>query len=83
MRIDVAVSLISEDPGDPSGAEAALARALLQVVDRCKALGVEPFGFAAKAAARFATLDDWLGYDWRARFPGADVSVAVRIATAE
>lgn len=83
MRIDVAVSLISEDPGDPSGAEAALARALLQVVDRCKALRVEPFGFAAKAAARFATLNEWRDYDWRSRFPEADVRVTVRIATPE
>ena len=83
MRIDVSVSLVSENPGDPAGAEAAVARAITQVVDKCKALRVEPFGFAAKAAARFATLDDWLGYDWRARFPRADVRVAVHIATAE
>lgn len=83
MSIDVTVSLASENPGDPTAAEAAVARSIMQVVDRCKALRVEPFGFAAKAAARFATLGDWLQYDWRARFPEADIRVTVHIAAPE
>ncbi|MBR0369006.1 MAG: hypothetical protein IJH86_11520 [Clostridia bacterium] len=83
MIIDVTVSLTGDDPGDPTAAEAAVERSITRVVERCKALRVEPFGFAAKAAAHFATLDDWLSYDWRARFPEADVRVKVHIAAAE
>ena len=50
---------------------------LADVVSHCQSLGVEPFGFAERAAARFATTDDFLAYDWRGRFPRAEVRFAI------
>ena len=41
---------------------------LAQLLAKCQALGVEPFGFAAQAARRFASLADWQAYGWPERF---------------
>lgn len=60
--------------------EAAIPDALEALIGKCQAMRVEPFGFAGKAARHFATLGAWQKYDWRARFPGAEVDVRVHLS---
>jgi len=79
-RIAVRVALTSADPGDPRALEDDLARSIGDTIAKCQRLGVEPFGFAERAAGRFPTLPEWLDYDWRSRFAQAEVSVAVRVS---
>lgn len=79
-QIRVAVSLTCADEGDLTPVKAAVERALREVVEKCQSLRTEPFGFAARLTARFATLRDWLDYDWRSRFPEAEVDIEVRVS---
>lgn len=78
--ISVDIRLSCAEPGDTSTLEADIAQALEAVMAKCQSLYVEPFGFAAKTAARFPTLKAWLAYDWRARFPEATCAAEVHIS---
>ena len=42
---------------------ATLREDLAQLLAKCQSLGVEPFGFAARAASRFPSLAQWQAYD--------------------
>ena len=46
-----------------------------------QALGVDIFGFAEAAAKRFGTIEDWVNYDWRRRYPGAELDVRLELMT--
>lgn len=43
-------------------------------------MGVEPFGFAERAARNFLTLDDWLEYDWHEQFKNAEIDIKLSFA---
>ena len=80
--ISVSLKVGLEDPrGDAE--EAAVAKTLSDGLDaltkKCQALGVEPFGYARFAAARFPALSDWTDLDWRAWFAAAAVEYRVRV----
>lgn len=81
LRADVFLSCA--DPGDLQALEQAVERSIEALIQRCQRLGIEPFGFAAKAAARFATLGDWHAYGWRDRFARAKIDVTVHISGPE
>ena len=55
------------------------ARELLELVQKCQNMGVEPFGFGKKAVRQFLTFEDWNNYHWRDRFAQADVGISVDI----
>ena len=81
-RIRLRVTLTSIDDIDRAASrqiEDALASEMAALIEKCQAHGVEPFGFAGRAAARFATIDAWLAWDWRARFPEARAEVRVTL----
>lgn len=46
-------------------------------------VGVEPFGFAERAAKKFLTLSDWMDYDWKQRFKNAKVEIKLRFAQSD
>ena len=52
---------------------------LLELVQKCQNMGVEPFGFGKKAVRQFLTFEDWNNYHWRDRFSQADVGILVDI----
>ena len=52
---------------------------IISLIETCRSLGAEPFGFADIAARNFLTLPDWEAYGWRSRFPGASLRVKVEI----
>lgn len=83
MRIHVMLSLACEETGDLSALKSSLEEALNAVVYKCQHLRVEPFGFAAKAAAHFPTLGAWQSFDWRNRFPECGFEAEVNIAGPE
>ena len=56
---------------------------LAQLLAKCQSLGVEPFGFAARAASRFPTLAQWQAYDWPQRFSEAKFDVDVQITVTD
>ena len=43
-------------------------------------MGVEPFGFANAAAKHFLTVEDWVRYGWKQRYPNAQVKVDISLA---
>lgn len=53
---------------------------IASVVRESQRLGVDSFGFAEAAARHFATLDDWIAFDWRSRYPEAELAVDVKLA---
>ena len=68
---------------DAKRLEMELASSLIGVIQYCQRLGTEPFGFSEVAAGHFATVPQWLAYDWRERYRRADVTVQVEIHSAE
>lgn len=83
MRIHVKLSLACEESGDLTSLESTMEEAMNAVVGKCQRLRVEPFGFAAKAAARFPTLGAWQAFDWRNRFPECAFEAEVDIVGPE
>lgn len=52
---------------------------ILATIDRCKRMGVEPFRFADVAAGGFATIGEWLDYDWHSHFSDSEVDLRIQI----
>lgn len=49
------------------------------VIQKCKAMGVEPFGFAKEAAKKFRDNQSFEDFDWLARFRDAHVEVVLKL----
>lgn len=85
VTLEARLSLTAEDSANRAlldRVEEALALELEALVRRCQTLGVEPFGFAERAAMRFPTYARWLAFDWRERFSQANVDISVEIYSA-
>ena len=81
-RISIGVKLYMQiDDASPSVQDVRthLERELLELVQKCQNMGVEPFGFGKKAVRQFFTFEDWNNYHWRDRFAQADVGISVDI----
>lgn len=81
-RLQAELALVSEDPADPTvlrAAERSLKRDAEALIRRCQQLGADPFAFADRAAARFATYESWQAWNWRKRYARAEVEVSVTI----
>ena len=81
-RISIGVKLYMQiDDASPSvqDVRAQLEWELLELVQKCQNMGVEPFGFGKKAVRQFLTFEDWNNYHWRDRFAQADVGISVDI----
>ena len=59
--------------------KAAIEQKLTAVIRACQSLSSDPFGFAEAAAAHFATVRDWLSFDWREHYKSADIRVTVDV----
>ena len=66
---------------DAKRLEAVMSNELSDVIRLCQRLGTDPFGFSDSAAARFATVGDWLASDWRSRYANARLDVGVSVRT--
>ena len=64
---------------DKERLEAEIEQKLVEVIQACQSLSSDPFGFAEAAAARFATVRDWLNFDWRELYKTADIRVNVDV----
>ena len=85
VTVETTIRLVAEDSADREALDrigAAVADSVWALIQRCQELGVEPFGFAERAAVRFPTCDAWAAYNWRERFKGAKARVTVMIAGA-
>ncbi len=82
--LDMEISSIDAIESTQAGSiERALSESMRALIEKCRSLRVDPFGFAECAAAQFATIREWLDYDWRERFAKAGVEVRVRLHCAE
>ena len=78
VTLDIDLTTVDPISGDTKRQiEQELTLKLLDLITRCQAASVDPFGFAERAAGRFATIPEWLSYGWRTRFAGADARVRV------
>ena len=82
IQVALDIFITSEDAmetGTVNGLEESLSEDFRQLVRKCQAVGVEPFGFAASAMTGFHTASEWEAFDWCSRFSGAEVNINVHI----
>ena len=84
---DVTISLrvaLHIDDSLPDGVVNALETAIKADIDRlivdCRQAGCDPFGFAELAAGQFATVPQWLAFDWPGRYARAAVETLVHVS---
>ncbi len=58
-------------------------RQLDEMTAYCRMCGCDPFRYAEAAAGQFGTVDEWLSYDWRTRFPNAVVRYDIKVRKIE
>ncbi len=58
-------------------------RRLNEMTRQCQAAGADPFRYAEWAARSFLTVEDWVRYGWKERFPEADIRYDVRVKRIE
>ena len=59
--------------------ELEIAGEVTRVIHACQREGLDPFGFAEDASRRFFTLHAWHGFDWRASYASAPLTVHVSV----
>ena len=82
VRIDVVLYLdIStlDEVTDLTQIEKSLIDDFESVFHKCKALGVEPFGFSKSAARKFADNQSFDEFDWLSKFRSSDISLTLLI----
>lgn len=67
------------DESDIRALEATLRDDILDLIQACQRLGCEPFGFTEAAAAHFATVPQWIAFDWRSHYPLEPVNVEIEL----
>ena len=82
LEIEVS-SIDSIDRVQARSIEKSLSESMRALIEKCQSLQVDPLGFAECAAVQFATVREWLDYNWRAHFAAAGVEVRVRLNSAE
>ena len=84
IAFDLRFNVIADLKAPPlESIRATLREDLAQLLAKCQSLGVEPFGFAARAASRFPSLAQWQAYDWPQRFSEAEFDVDVQITVTD
>lgn len=78
IKLCLGVSAQEELP-DLEGLKHKLEQDILDTILHAQLLQVEPFGFAESAAMQFATLDDWIGFNWQERFANADIAIDIEL----
>jgi len=69
----------SQGETDRQAVTGELVRRLNELTDVCRICGCDPFRYAETAARQFLTVQEWLDYDWKARFPKAVIRYAVDV----
>lgn len=81
IRVSARLSIAAQDAApDEEQLRSDLTRDIEEVFRAAQQMGAEPFGIAEKAAARFATLDEWVAFNWRERFQAAQLDVELFFA---
>lgn len=84
IRVSVQLSSIAQSNSDEElNFETSIEQDILETIQYCQDRGIEPFGFAEKAARKFLTIQDWLAFDWHARFSSAAIDVDVHTIHAD
>ncbi len=86
VRIDVKLSFnVMESQGNLSteALKMLLLERLNEMTAYCQSCGADPFRYAEYAARQFTDVKQWLEYDWRRRFPQAQIRYQVEIRRSE
>lgn len=76
IHIALALSISDQDEIPPENViRETLEADMRSVISICQQMSADPFGFADKAAGSFLTMQDWIQYDWRSRFPEAEIDI--------
>ena len=81
IRIRLRLSLVPDNETTQiEGLNRAIESDLVGIIDACKRMGAEPFGFAEVAARSFPTIDEWIDYDWHSHFLNSRIEASATIA---
>lgn len=72
-----------EETPDERRLKAQLKKDLEEVVAYTQGLGVEPFGFAERAARSFLSISDWREFDWKDKYGDAQVEIKLDFAQSD
>jgi len=72
-----------EETPDETVLKRQLTNEIQNVIAYAQRRGVEPFGFAERAARNFLTIDKWIEFDWKKQFRNADVNVELHLAQSD
>lgn len=60
-----------------------LTNELISLIGHTQDIGVEPFGFAERAAKKFLTLTDWIDFNWKTHYANAKIEIKLRFAQSD
>lgn len=86
IRIDVSLEFeVMHSQGGLSAEqiERLIVLRLNELTEYCQRCASDPFRYAERAVRCFANTDSWLKYDWRGKFPQAQIEYAVKIKMRE
>ena len=78
LNFDLAVKALTVTP-DIETIRARFTDDVVNLIETCRLLKTEPFGFAFAASRQFKTLDEWNAYQWRESFANANMQITVSI----
>jgi len=56
-----------------------LTEGMNELTKYCQECGCDPFRYAETAVWQFATAEDWSEYDWKSKFPNAEVQYEIKV----
>ena len=84
VSVDLNLTVNSQEAGvDADALSRDLQTRIYDLIADAQRMGVEPFGFAERAARNFATIDEFERYGWKRRFAGANFDVTVNLLRAD
>lgn len=84
IEIKLRLSAVAEDSSlEKNEVGPVIEEDISKTIQYCQQKGIEPFGFANKAAVNYLTVQDWLEVDWHTCFSKADVTIEVHVMRAD
>lgn len=84
IQIKIRLSAVAQDSSlEKNDVAPVIEGDIFNTIQSCQHIGIEPFGFANKAALHFKTIEEWCAFDWHECFATAEVSVKVHVMRAD
>lgn len=84
ITVKIALSFAAQEKiPDESRLRDQLISDLNDVFELTRRTGVEPFGFAERAARNFLTISQWDDFDWESKYRDAEIEIMLRFAQSD